>query len=209
MSSPFDELYLRLDVDRVTDVNKVLAHILGQVRIQTGLPVPFFLNHVKLTKEFLKNYNIPRIWFFRPFTCPDHFDEPHGLHSYSPRFFKKELDTVESKLGAVKFFTRHGFAGIKIMNTRIYSRTLLHHLLRTSGAPWKKDEIKSIEKEYDVVDVTGQKHIAVFRLKPNYDLSEIEHILFHPCYIRSHSHFHYLREVLDRACRLERRNLNR
>ncbi len=207
MSSPFDELYLRLDVDRVTDINKVLSHVLGQLRIQTGLPVPFFLNHVKLTKKFLKNYNIPRMWFFRSFTCPDHFDEPHGLHSYSPRFFKKELDVVESKLGTVKFFTRHGFAGIRIVNTRIYSYTLFHHLLRTSGALWKKDEIRSIEKEYDVTDVTYRKHITISTLKTNYSLNGIKHILFHPCYFRSH--YPILKEVLERVRRLERRNLNR
>jgi len=201
MSSPFDELYLRLDVDRVTDINKVLTHMLGQLRIQTGLPVPFFLNHVKLTKKFLKNYDIPRMWFFRSFTCPNHFDEPYGLHSYSPRFFRKELDIVESKLGTVKFFTRHGFAGIRIMNTRIRPYTLFHHILRTSGASWKKDEIKSIEKEYDVTDVTNRKRIGITTLKTNYDLNWAEQILFHPCDFRSH--YHILEEVLDACMQLK------
>jgi len=195
---PFNPIYLRLDVDRAVadiNINKPLAHLLNLYKLQTGLPAPFFLEHVYLTKEFLKKYNIRRIWFFRPFTCPDEFDEPHGLHSYSPKFFPKELEIVESKLGTVKYFTRHGARGISLMQKRIYSHHLFHNLLRISGRPWKKDEIKRIEKEYDVIDVTDRKHRAISGLTSNYNLSDIEQILFHPCYIKTHKHV--LKKVLD------------
>jgi len=108
---------------------------------------------------------------FRPLTCPDKFDEPHGLHATNPEKFGKELEAVETKLGKVKFFSRHGYARF------------------ASGRIWTKEEIKKIEKEYDVIDISDEPHITVERLrKPLSQVSflEIRHILFHPCSLRSH-----------------------
>ena len=108
---------------------------------------------------------------FRPLTCPDRFDEPHGLHATNPEKFGKELEAVETKLGKVKFFSRHGYARF------------------ASGRIWTKEEIETVEKEYGVIDISGEPHVTVERLKVDplqVNLSGIKHILFHPCNLKTH-----------------------
>lgn len=164
MKSPFKTLYLRLDVDHCT-FNRFLSYF----RLVTGLPIPFFLNNVWETKKFLLKFKIPRIWMFRPLTCPNKFDEPHGLHATNPEKFGKELEAVEAKLGKIKFFSRHGYARL------------------ASGRIWTKEEIRKVEKEYDVVDISDEPHITIERLKNSpfqVSLLGIRHILFHPCNLK-------------------------
>jgi len=107
---------------------------------------------------------IPQIWFFRKWTCPDNFERPFGVHLTSPETAGKEFRTVRRKLGDFKYFTRHGYAKVK------------------SGRLWTKEEILKVEEEYGIIDLTSIPHFTVGRSKlfdPRIHIC----ILIHPCHI--------------------------
>lgn len=171
------KVWLRIDVDHAC-FNKYLSYI----RLTTGLPIPNFLNHVKETKRFLSHYEIERIWFFRPRTCPNDWDEPFGLHATyaEPKKFKKELQTIERKLGKVRYFTRHGYARF------------------ASGRLWKKEEINRIEKMFNIIDLSDIPHFTIGRSDPStieWIGRDYEYILFHPIHIKIYRNL--IEEVLQ------------
>ena len=159
-------MILRLDVDHAC-FNKWLSYF----RLTTGLQIPFFLDHVFETREFLKNKPVDRIWMFRARTCPESWMELHGLHVTSPETFSWEVNYVEKRLGEVKYFSRHGLAPF------------------ASGRLWNKKEIEFVQSEYNVLDISDVQHLTVSRLKDDpekVNLHGIEQVLFHPIYIKSH-----------------------
>ena len=185
-------MWIRIDVDfAVALENKKISAALNLYKMKTGLPIPFFLNHVKETKKFLLNYHdIPRIWFFRWFSCPKEFDEPFGLHVTNPETFDKEHKIVKSKLGEFQYFTRHGFSK------------------RASGRIWKAEEIRFFEKKYHVKDLSDMPHLTISRHNlAMFDLSNLNHILFHPYLIQSHKEG--LRKILNILKELSSRPLER
>ena len=154
-------MWLRLDVDHASS-----SKFWNVIRFTTGMKIPNYLDHVKETLRFLEQYNVPQIWFFRRWTCPDSFPEAFGAHITRPEDAWKDINTVQKKLGDFKFFTRHGYARLK------------------SGRLWTPHEIEFVEQEYGLKDLSGLPHLTITRnrledLKP----SEIDHILFHPCHI--------------------------
>jgi len=168
---PFDSLWIRLDVDEALALkNKKIAAGLNLLRIKTGLPVPFFLNAVKETKKLLSNYpDVPRIWFFRWFNCPNEFDECFGLHVTTPETFDKEYQIVRSKLGEFRYFTRHGFSK------------------HASGRTWKTEEIQFFERKYNLKDLSDLPHFTVGKGNlAMLNLPNLNHILLHPYLIQSH-----------------------
>jgi len=168
---PFKTLWIRLDVDEAVALrNRKASAFLNMFKMKTMLPIPFFLNSVKETKEFLSNYlEIPRIWFFRGFNCPKEFDEFFGLHVTKPETFDKEYRIVESKLGEFKYFTRHGFSKY------------------ASGRLWKTEEVRLFERKYNIKDLSDLPHFTVGRGSlAELDLTNLNHILFHTYLIRSH-----------------------
>jgi len=63
-------MWLRLDVDHASS-----SKFWNVIRFTTGMKIPNYLDHVKETLRFLEQYNVPQIWFFRRWTCPDSFPE--------------------------------------------------------------------------------------------------------------------------------------
>lgn len=161
--------WLRLDVDHsVALKNRKMGEELSIFRMITRFPIPFFLSHVAETQKLLLNYDIRQVWFFRELTCPDEFDKPFGVHITSPETAEKEIRTVRKKLGDFSLFTRHGF-------TRV-----------ASGRLWTADEIRFVEEEYGLKDVSDHPHITVSLWNENTIPSNIDNLLFHPCYIYTH-----------------------
>lgn len=170
--------WLRLDVDHSAALkNRNIGRAIHAFRMITGFPIPFFLAHVAETKKLLLNYNLKRIWFFRGFTCPDEFDEPFGVHITSPETAEKEIRTVRKKLGEFGLFTRHGYARLR------------------SGRLWTTEEVCFIEEEYGLKDMSALPHITVSRWEGSKINRNIDHVLFHPCYI--YTHRERLLNVLD------------
>lgn len=166
MSSP---PWLRLDVDNsVALKRKHIGMALNALRMETGFPVPFFLVHVRKTKELLLRYGVQRIWFFRDFTCPDDFDEHFGVHITSPDTADNDIRTVRKNLGDFSLFSRHG------------------HSKRISGRLWTAEEIRFVEEEYSLNDVSDLPHVTISRWNEDAIPSNIDHVLFHPCYIYIH-----------------------
>ncbi len=92
--------WLRLDVDNPISLkSKHVGMALNALNMETGFPIPFFLVHVRKTKELLSKYGVQRTWFFRDFTCPDDFDESFGVHITSPDTAVDDIRTVRKKLG--------------------------------------------------------------------------------------------------------------
>ncbi len=161
--------WLRLDVDHSTAfTNRNMGRALNAFRMITRFPIPFFLSHVAETQKLLLNYDIRQVWFFRELTCPDEFDKPFGVHITSPDTAEKEIRTVRKKLGDFSLFTRHGFARVG------------------SGRMWTAEEKRFVEEEYDLKDVSDHPHITVSRWNENAIPSNIDNMLFHPCYIYTH-----------------------
>lgn len=172
------ESWLRLDVDNsVALKNRNFNRAINAFKMITGFPIPFFLAHVMETKELLSSYDIKRVWFFRGLTCPDEFDEPFGVHITSPETAENETKIIRKKLGDFSLFTRHG-----------YSR-------RRSGRLWTAEEISFVEEEYGLKDVSDLPHITISRWNENAIPSNIDHVLFHPCYI--YTHRERLLDILD------------
>lgn len=168
-----EQVFLRLDVDHCC-FNKYLSYY----RLVTKLPIPSFLDNVWATKAFLSSFYVKRMWFFRPQTCPNEFDEPFGVHSTNPNNFANELKSIESKLGKVKYFTRHGFAPF------------------CSGRNWTEKEIRGVEKKFAVVDISDKKHLTVSRMKDtDFNKDGVINILFHPYYLKTHGKI--LKRVLE------------
>ncbi len=159
-------MFLRLDVDHAC-FNKYWSYF----RLATGLPIPNFLDHVKIVKRFLEeNYpEIPRIWMFRPRTCPDRWDEKFGLHSQGFDKFPSEYKILKRKLGEFKFFNTHGFAPI------------------ASGRIWRKEEIEIIERKYKLVNLSNFPHVSI-DLEPHLlgEIHRFNHVNFHPCHFYTH-----------------------
>lgn len=170
--------WLRLDVDKsVALKRKNLGMALNALRMKTGVPAPFFLAHVRDTKELLSRYKVQRVWFFRDFTCPDEFDEPFGIHITRPEMVNEEIRGIRKKLGDFSLFTRHGIARWK------------------SGRLWTDKEISFVEEEYGLKDMSSLPHITVSRWDGEEMPRNIDHVLFHPCYI--YIHRERLIDILD------------
>ena len=176
-------MWLRLDCDNPIFYKTSLLNwkgYLNYLSLATNCRIPFIHNKPVLeTKQFLRNYDIERVWFFRPLTCPESWDEPFGLHATykdAPRF-RVELEKIEEKLGHVHSFTHHGFASVK------------------SGTLWSREEVEHIEKTFGLKDLTEVPHYTVTRgsgLQP-----EHECILFHPCHL--HIACSELTQILNEA----------
>ena len=176
------KLWLRLDVDNpVAYYAGPLNRLMNRIGFLTPFKPLYYLHHVKLTQELLKNYEIPRIWFFRKYTCPKSFDEPFGAHIGTPEESEETIKLLEKRIGKFNFFTRHGYnAEIK------------------PGRIWLKREIEEVERRYGLKDLSDYNHIVVKEYNnESLDLFNLNHILFHPCYI--HTHKDVLIKILDKA----------
>lgn len=157
--NPFKDRWVRLDVDNPSTIKPF-----NYLRLFLGVPAGR-LKHVEETMKVIPE-NVPQIWFFRKWTCPERFERPFGAHLTSPETTNQEIEVIWKKLGEFKYFTRHGYAPIK------------------SGRLWSVDEILKVERRYRLTDLTDISHFTVSRMKlENFVPEEMKCVLFHPCYI--------------------------
>jgi hypothetical protein len=136
----------------------------------TGISIPGYLNHVYALKDFLKNYEMWRVWFFRPLTAPrEQWDEPFGLHVTKPWNITKEKELLETTMGEiVTCYTKHG--GARFMSGQTIPR-------------WVDDQL---QKNSLMVDFSDLEYLFIGRphyypkLKDKQTLDRIECILIHP-----------------------------
>ena len=159
--NPFKDRWIRLDVDNPS-TNRLLNH----AHLVLNLPIPRKLHHLREAMRVIPA-DIPQIWFFRKWTCPDIFERPFGAHLTSPETTEEEIRTVRKKLGEFKYFTRHG-----------YSK-------RKSGRLWTEDEILKVEEEYGIIDLTDIPHFTVSRTKL-FDRRSHVCVLIHPCHVETY-----------------------
>jgi len=163
------KVWLRVDCDdplfyHERDPFNLPRRFLNYFSLLSNIRIPLLHNQsIWEMKKFLADYEINRIWFFRPCTCPERWDEPFGLHATynDPKRFRKELDFVQRKLGKVEVFTHHGFAQVK------------------SGTYWSKRDVKEIEDTFGLTDLSFVPHYAPSRHQ-NMDLGNIKAIFLHP-----------------------------
>jgi len=178
------KVWLRIDCDNPLFHNGLLDYrsYLNYLSLKINVKIPNWHNKPLLdSKQFLKRYNIERVWFFHPLTCPNFWNEPFGLHATCKdlKGFGNELDAIELKLGKINYFTRHGSAPAK------------------SGCVWREDEIKTVESRFNIQDLSNIPHYTIGKFH-KLNLDEQKNILFHPCHLYKHSGelTHVLDEVI-------------
>jgi hypothetical protein len=159
----FNDYWVRVDCD-----NPVYQKgWLNYVSLKYGWKIPFIHNRpVWDAKKLLDEYDVPRIWFFRPYTVPnDSWNEPYGLHATykEPHRFYWELKVIEEKMGVVNYFTRHGFSPLK------------------SGTIWTPQEVLTIEEIFGLTDLTTLYHHTLNR---GVEYQGQKCILLHPSQLR-------------------------